>query len=337
MPNTRYNRQIQHYYIKMIVAFLALLGIAQFAMGCATGKLSARNAAKIKDKVWVVTGASSGLGRGIVEEAAKHDVKLVLVARSASAFKSISDSINKAGGTSIYLTADISDTAALKLVLEEANNRFGGIDVWINNAGVTVFGNYWHVPFADHSRVIDVNLKGTMYASYIVLNFFLRKGNGTLLNIVSAESRLPTPYQAAYATSKAGLKSFGIVLRSEMRLNKQKDIKIISVDPWAMNTPIWKNAANYTGKQPGMGTMDRTGKTVNLVLNAVAKNKSKDYAVGLKTQGAYTVQRIAPRLAYRVAANIVNKHVVKAQPAEDTEGNLYLPSQHHQVETKLDK
>jgi hypothetical protein len=83
--------------------------------------------------------------------------------------------------------------------------------------------------------------------------------------------------------------------------------------------------------------MDRTGKTVNLVLNAVAKNKSKDYAVGLKTQGAYTVQRIAPRLAYRVAANIVNKHVVKAQPAEDTEGNLYLPSQHHQVETKLDK
>lgn len=95
-----------------------------------------------------------------------------------------------------------------------------------------------------------------------------------LINIVSAESRLPTPYQAAYAASKAGLKSLGIVLRQELRLSKHNGIAAISVDPWALNTPIWDNAANHTGHAPRMGMMDRTSKAVNAVMHAAAGKKS---------------------------------------------------------------
>ncbi len=72
-------------------------------------------------------------------------------------------------------------------------------------------GNYREIPLAEHQRVIDVNLKGSMSASYIALRQFVVQDKGMLINIVSAESRLPTPYQGAYAASKAGLKSLGIV------------------------------------------------------------------------------------------------------------------------------
>lgn len=98
-------------------------------------------------------------------------------------------------------------------------------------------GNYWEIPLAEHQRVIDVNLKGSMSASYIALRQFVVQDKGMLINIVSAESRLPTPYQDAYAASKAGLKSLGIVLRQELRVSKHKNIVVISVDPWALNTP----------------------------------------------------------------------------------------------------
>lgn len=303
---------------------------------CATRPLSAKKSKRLNEQVWVVTGASSGLGRGIALAAAKSKAKVILVARGEKALREIADDIKAMGGTSMIYPADISDTNALKALMAATIAEWGKVDVWVNNAGVTVFGNYWETPLAEHQRVIDVNLKGTMSASYIALNQFIMQGNGMLINIVSAESRLPTPYQAAYATSKAGLKGLGVVLRQELRLRKQKEIAVISVDPWALTTPIWDNAANYSGHAPRMGMMDRTSKAVNAVMHAAAGKKKRDIAVGWKTHAAYTVHRIAPNLSYRVAANIVHKHQIKhSPPAAATTGNLYRPSTSNAVETDI--
>jgi len=303
---------------------------------CATRPLSVKKAKRLNEQVWVVTGASSGLGRGIALAAAKSKARVVLVARGEQALREVAKEIEAMGGTSMVFPADISDTGAMKALMAATIREWGRVDVWVNNAGVTVFGNYWETPLAEHQRVIDVNLKGTMSTSYIVLKQFIVQDRGMLINIVSAESRLPTPYQAAYATTKAGLKSFGIVLRQELRLSKHKEIVISSVDPWALNTPIWDNAANHSGHAPRMGMMDRTAKAVNAVMHTAASRKHRDIAVGWKTHAAYTVHRIAPNLSYRIAANIVHKHQIKhSPPAPATTGNLFRPSTSHAVETDI--
>ncbi len=316
--------------------FIGIIIILYTLTGCATYPLSSNQARRLDGRVWVVTGASSGLGRGIALAAARNNAKVVLSARNAGTLKEVADQIEAQGGQSMVVPADISDTNAVKALLAAAVGKWGRVDVWVNNAGVTVFGSYWETPLAEHQRVIDVNLKGTMNGSYFALQQFLLQGEGRLINIVSAESRLPTPYQAAYAASKAGLKNLGIVLRQELRLSGIKNIAIVSVDPWALNTPIWDNAANHTGHAPRMGMMDRTEKAVYAVLHAAAGNRNRDMAVGWKTHVAYTVHRIMPRLSYRIAARIVYKHQIKhSPPAADTQGNLFEPSQHHGVETDV--
>ncbi|RYE00167.1 MAG: SDR family NAD(P)-dependent oxidoreductase [Sphingobacteriales bacterium] len=303
---------------------------------CATRPLPVKKSKRLNDQVWIITGASSGLGRGIALAAAKSKAKVVLVARGEKALLEVAKEIEAMGGTSKVFPADISDSNALKALLAATIAEWGRVDVWVNNAGVTVFGNYWETPLAEHQRVIDVNVKGSMSASYLALRQFITQEEGMLINIVSAESRLPAPYQAAYAVSKAGLKSLGIVLRQELRLSKHKCIAVISVDPWALNTPIWDNAANHTGHAPRMGMMDRTAKAVNAVMHAAAGKKKRDIAVGWKTHAAYTLHRVAPNLAYNIAAKIVHKHQIKHSPqAADTPGNLFRPSAAHAVETDV--
>lgn len=318
--------------MKWICILVLLFGLC----ACATRPLPAHKAKRLNGQVWIITGASSGLGRGIALAAAKSRAKVVLVARGEAALHAVSDEIRVTGGESMVFPADISDSNVMKALLAATVARWGRVDVWVNNAGVTVFGNFWETPLAAHQRVIDVNLKGTINASYVALEQFITQKKGMLINIVSAESRLPTPYQAAYAASKAGLKSLGIVLRQELWLSRHSKIIVISVDPWALNTPIWDNAANYSGHAPGMGMMDRTGKAVNAVMHAAANERSRDIAVGWKTHAAYTIHRLMPRLSYRIAAHIVHRHQIRnSPPAADTPGNLYHPSASHAVETDI--
>lgn len=316
--------------------FLLSAFIVYILSSCATRSLPLRKAQRIEGQVWVVTGASSGLGRGIALEAAKWKAKVVLVARNEDALNEVATDIRHSGGQSLVVPADISDSIALKALMSSVLKEWGNIDVWVNNAGVTVFGNFWEVPFRQHERVLEVNLKGTMMASYIALAQFLKQGRGKLINIVSAESRLPTPYQSAYAASKAGLTNFGIAVRQELRLAGKDDIGIISVDPWALNTPIWDNAANHTGYAPRMGWMDRIRKAVNAVMHAATGHRHRDLAVGWKTHTAYAFNRVAPRLSYRIAAQMAFRHQMEQSiPAQRTEGNLFSPSEHNTVETDI--
>src|SRR5690606_10364134 len=110
--------------------------------------------------------------------------------------------------------------------------------------------------------------------------------------------------------------------------------RLVSVDPWALNTPIWDHAANHTGHAPRMGLMDRTEKAVHAVMHAAARRRNRDMAVGWKTHTAYVVHGLLPRLSNRIATNIVYRHQIKLSPVvDDTSGNLFHPSTQGAVET----
>ncbi|MCF3107598.1 SDR family NAD(P)-dependent oxidoreductase [Niabella sp. CC-SYL272] len=318
-------------YLLLMLAFVQWL-----ATGCTTHRLSRSKQKRIDQQVWVITGASSGLGRGIALEAGRCKARVVLAARNREALEAVATEIRRYGGEAWVAPTDVSDTMAVQLLRSGTVARWKKIDVWVNNAGVTAMGSLWEVPLKDQSRVIDVNLKDTLYGSYEAIRQFRQQGYGQLINIVSAESRLPTPYQTGYVAAKAGIKNMGIALRQELRLAGMKAIRIVSVDPWALNTPIWDHAASYSGRAPRMGFMDRTSKAVNAVLHAAASSKNRDIAVGWKTQAAYFFHHLFPTLAYRISANIVYKYQVKKAPSmEPSSGNLYQSIPPRQVETDI--
>ena len=136
--------------------------------GCAT-TLGPDESAAVAGKTYVVTGASSGFGRGVALKLGTLRANVVLAARRTAVLEEVAAQVRSAGGNALVVTTDVANPADVERLGAEAVARFGRIDVWINNAGVGAIGPFDQIPLADHARVIDVNLKGVIYGSHVAL------------------------------------------------------------------------------------------------------------------------------------------------------------------------
>lgn len=152
--------------------------------------------------VYVITGASSGFGRGVALNLAAEHASIVLVARRAEVLRNVADQVAALGGSAVVAPADVTDPRAIEAISKIAIARFGRIDVWINDAGVGAVGRFDQIPVEDQARVVDVNLKGVIFGSAAALQVFRHQGFGTLINIGSIDSEVPLAYQATYAATK---------------------------------------------------------------------------------------------------------------------------------------
>lgn len=303
---------------------LTLFCICSLA-SCTTWKLGSAGQKKISGKTYVIVGASSGLGRGVAQELGKYKANVVLAARRTDLLEEIADTIRLSGGTAIVVTMDISKPEDLQRVAQAAVKEYSKIDVWINMAGVAAIGRFWDVPVEDHARVIDVNLKGFIYGSRIAVQQFMTQRKGVLINMGSLESEIPLAYQVSYSASKAGVRSLGLALNQELRLNYYKDIKVVTIEPWAVDTPLWRHVANYSGVEPKMPLMDEPAKVVNAVLRKSLR-PSKIVPVGWKAKGSSFFANVFPRFSEWLAGNISHKYQIETGPeALDTKGSLYQP------------
>src|SRR5690606_34888427 len=140
----------------------------------------------------------------------------------------------------LAVTVDVSEPADVTRLAEAALERFGGIDVWVNNVGVGALGLFWDIPIEDHARIIDVNLKGP---------------------------------------SKAAVLSLSRSLNEELRLSRHENIKVGTIMPWAVDTPWWTHAANYSGHAPRMAAMDDPQIVIGATVAACQEPK-EEQAVG---------------------------------------------------------
>lgn len=302
---------------------LLLLVPGMMLTACKTYRVSAEKRHQLAGKVIVITGASSGLGRGVALEAARSKANVVLAARNKAELEKVADEATALGGKALVLPTDVSVEENIKALAEQTVARFGRIDVWINNAGIAVLGRYWEIPTEDQMRVVDVNLNGTMLGSYYALNQFKKQNSGVLINISSVEAEIPTAYQAAYSISKAGVRTLGNTLRQELRLAGYNYIKVVTILPYALDTPLWDHVAVYTGHAPRMIAMDRPQKAVNTVMHAIF-SKRKELAVGWKARLSIDAHRALPGVMERVGSNIVHKYQAEiTPPMPATKGNLY--------------
>ncbi len=284
---------------------------------------------RVKDSIVVVTGASSGIGRATALAFATRGSAVVLAARRQPALNEVARECESAGGQALAVPTDVSDFKAVDELARRAVQRFGRIDVWVNDAAVTLFAPFLEAPLEDIRRVLEVNVIGYVHGAKAALPYMKEQGAGVLVNVSSVVGVVPQPYTHAYSMSKAAVKVLSESLRQELMLegSRSRKIKVASVLPPTIDTPFFNHTANYTGREvkamPPVYTPERVARTiVNLV-----RVPRREVVVGPMGRNLVLQAKLAPGLAGRAMAVQVDKgHLSRTKPAPASEGNLYVPA-----------
>jgi short-subunit dehydrogenase len=306
------------------LAVVALL-LAGLLSSCATAKPGKAVQRQVQGKTYVILGASSGFGRGMAQQLGAFKANVVLAARRTELLEEVATNIRAAGGNALVVTTDISKPDEVQRLADTAVKQYGQVDVWVNDVGVGAIGRFWEIPLADYARLIDVNLTGIVYGSQVATKLFVAQRRGTLLNLGSVESHVPLAYHAVYASTKGAIRNLDQALRQELRLNGYQDIAVVTIEPWAVDTPFWGHAANYSGGTPRMAAMDPPAKVVNALVRASVRPR-QELPVGWKARGAVFSHQILPHFTERLSANIVHRYQIKtATPTPLTSGSVHEP------------
>src|SRR5207248_1199417 len=199
-------------------------------------------------KVVVITGASSGFGKGAALKFASEGADLVLGARRKKLLKQVAAECEEHGVRAVTVECDVSQQSEIDELAEAALDEFGRFDVWVNNAGVAAFGEFDKVPMKEHEQVIETNLLGTMYGSYAALKHFYERGEGTLINISSFIGEASAPYHSSYAASKHAIRGPDMSLRQQLEATNLAATPACTVTPTSHDPPSLEHAPNHTGK-----------------------------------------------------------------------------------------
>jgi len=258
----------------------------------------AKSTQSLSNKVIVITGASSGFGRGAALKFAKAGANLVLAARRDELLEDVAEQCRRSGVKAIAVETDVSEQKQVELLAGAALRHFARIDVWVNNAGVGALGPYTDVPIAEHEKVIRTNLLGTMYGSYVALEEFYRRRRGTLINVGSFAGYMGAPLMGSYAASKFGIRGLDMALRQEAKQAGFDHVHICTVAPVSMDTPFFQHQANYSGKPVHpYGQVYDPKKVIDVIYRMASSEDPEDEViVGSSGKVARAIQRISPEL-----------------------------------------
>jgi NAD(P)-dependent dehydrogenase (short-subunit alcohol dehydrogenase family) len=274
-------------------------------------------------KVIVLTGASSGIGRAAVLKFAGQGHQVVLAARRAEVLDEVRRACEDEGGTALAVPTDVRDETAVQELAEAALARFGRIDVWVNNAAVTLFARFDEAPSDLYRQVIETNLHGTIHGCRAALPIFRQQGHGVIINNASVFGKMGTPYVSAYATSKHGIVGLSESLR--MELVDEPHLNICTILPASIDTPLFQHAANLTGRKvkPMPPVYD-----ADVVADAIVRNAfkpSREAIVGGAGRAMYLQRLMNPPMFERQTAKMVDQKHFQDLPEEHNDGNVTEP------------
>lgn len=196
----------------------------------------------IKDQILVITGASSGIGLTTAWMAARQGARVVISSRNAEVLENVADAIRREGGKVHPVVADVSNLNHVENLRDEALSVFGGIDTWINNAGLSIFGYLMESPLEEEQRIFEVNFWGLRHGCRIAVPVLAEKG-GVLINLGSELSGRSVPLQGMYCATKHAVKAYTDALRMELE-KEDVPVKVSLVRPAAIDTPFTAHARN---------------------------------------------------------------------------------------------
>ena len=250
-----------------------------------------------KATVVVVTGASAGLGRAIAHGFAKRGAHLGLIARNPEALNAAKEECEALGGQAIILPLDVADADAVDAAASKVEETFGSIDVWVNDAMVSVFSPVKEMEPSDYKRVTEVLYLGFVHGTLSALKRMLPRDKGTIIQIGSALSYRSIPLQSAYCACKHAINGFTDSLRCELH-HDNSNVKVTAVQMPAMNTTqfdwVKNRMPNDTMPVPPILEPELAAEVV--VEAGFAKAPRREYWVGTPTVLAIVGQKFIPGL-----------------------------------------
>ena len=253
-------------------------------------------------QVMVITGATSGIGLSTARAAAARGATLMLAARNEEALKSVCDDLAGKGAKTAYVVADVGVESEVRAIAKAAVERFGGFDAWVNNAGVTIFGEIAATPIADQRRLFETNYWGVVYGSLVAVEHFRgRPGGGALINLGSVLGDLAIPLQGAYSASKHAVKGFTNALRMEL-LRDGSPVSVTLIKPSAIDTPYKDHVRNLTGAPVKNPPPVYAAPLVAQAILYAAEHKTRELSVGASGPILAALGAIAPTIAEPILA-----------------------------------
>ncbi len=279
----------------------------------------------LDQQIIVITGATSGIGLATARAAAKAGARLVLAARSANDLAAVQQEL---GHHVTTVVADVADPTAVRRIHEAAHSHFGGLDTWVNNAGVGMWGKLEQGNLEDFKRLYDTNFWGIVNGSLEAVKH-LKKHGGALINLGSVVSDVSVPIQGMYASSKHAVKGFTDALRIELA-DEKAPVSVTLIKPAAINTPFPQHARNYLAEKPKLPQPVYAPEEVALAILHAATHPVRDIYVGGGGKLMSSLNKYAPgAMDWLDAKTGVAQQKQEGTKAVDPAGSLHRPNAPH--------
>ncbi len=249
-----------------------------------------------RDKVIIITGASSGIGKGLALEAGRMGAKVVIAARNEQKLLEVAKEIEKLGGKALAVKTDVTNRQDCLNLVDKALETFGKIDILINNAGISMRALFDEMKIEVFEQVMNINFMGTVYCTHAAIKEILKQ-KGTVVGVSSIAGVAPLPARTAYSASKFAMYGFLTTLRAE---NIHRGLHTLVVHPGFTASNIRKVALTADGSPQGetprkeekMMTPEQVAKRV---YRAIYRKK---LILVLSAEGKFTylLHKISPKL-----------------------------------------
>lgn len=278
----------------------------------------------LQDRVVVITGASSGIGRALALELAGRGAHVVLAARREEALDEVAERCRHARVETRVVVADVTHEADMTRLAQTALALRGRIDAWINNAGVTLYAQLEEGTLADHARVIETNVIGAIAGARAVMPVFRAQKRGTLVNVGSVLSHIGQAFVPAYSISKFGVRGVSEALRVEIA--DQPDIHVCTVFPFSVDTPHFEVAASQNGRAAfAIPPVQSPEKVARAIADLCERPRRVRFVPRIAALGVLA-HAIAPRTTERLLLDTLRRWHMSDEPQAIGPGNLYEPS-----------
>jgi short-subunit dehydrogenase len=262
-------------------------------------------------KIVLVTGAASGLGRGIALAFARAGCDLVLVDVDQAGMDETAVTVEGIGRRSLVKRVDVSMRAEMERMAEEVLSAWGRVDILVNNAGVGVGGELDVIPLDDIERIVGINLMGQIYGARLFLPQMVERGEGHIVNVGSLSSLVALPLHIPYTTTKYGLAGFSELLWAEAR---NHGVGVTLVCPGAVSTNIGASSRSYYRNERQRQNEEKfaamlaekgmdPGDAGRMVFEAVARNRFL-CLLGREAYVMYYFKRFFPGLQLRAVSAV---------------------------------
>ncbi|RDC62651.1 SDR family oxidoreductase [Adhaeribacter pallidiroseus] len=278
--------------------------------------------------VAIITGASSGIGRATALEFARQGISVVVAARQEQALEELAQKCTRLGAEALAVPTDVSNEDEVNALANRALAHFGHIDIWVNNAAVSLFGKFEEIPTNDIRQLMEVNVLGYIYGARTPLRHFRDRNVGLLINVSSMTALVGQPFSVPYSISKFAVRGLSLSLSQEVA--DKPNIHVSCVLPAVIDTPIFQHAANYMGKNVKAPEPVIPATDVAKEIFKLTQSPKEEIAVGNMARMLRAQRLVMPAGMFdkRIQKMIWQNHF-NNENTPSRQGNLCQPDGHH--------